>query len=112
VMVLLGSICFGVVAFAMFFRNRRMPAHYGVGLVERLSRFANRYGLARETEESPHAYVRRVGHAVGFEAGATEQLARDVETMLYAEPAQQPSELGHVKHGLRRLQFKVALSFR
>lgn len=109
VMIVLGGICFGVVAFVLFFRNRPRATHPALRMIRSFSSFAARFGLQRQARESPHEYVRRVGEQVGFDADATRQLAEGIEAVLYGES---DGEIGRLRPLLRRLQLKVALSFR
>lgn len=109
IMVCLGALCFGSVALFLFCRQRRATVNPGISLLAPFSRFAARYGYEPKPEESPQAWLRRVGESVGFEPDATARLAGDLETLLYGEGDIQPAI---VRQQLRKLRWKVALSLR
>lgn len=109
IMVGLGTLCFAVVAFFLFFRNRRVATHHGVAMLLPFQRFAGRYGFAMQPGESPQAWLRRVGDSVGFEEESTRTLSAAVESVLYGDGSADPAR---IKGLLRRLRWKVALSFR
>ena len=109
IMVGFGAVCFGVIAFFLFFRRRSVAIHPGVVLLTPFSRFVSRYGFALQPGELPEAWLRRIGDAVGFEADANKALSNGIEAMLYGDAAVDDRQLRRL---LRRLRWKVALSFR
>jgi transglutaminase-like putative cysteine protease len=109
IMVGLAGACFGFVALLLFWRHGRSKPSPGITLLAPFTRFVSRYGYEPKPEESPQVWLRRVAESVGFESEATVRLAADVETLLYGEGGIQPSV---IRQQLRKLQWKVALSFR
>ena len=112
VMVLIGSLCFGVVAFVLFYRQRPVLPRNGMQHLHRFARFAGRYGFVRQFNESPHAYVRRVSDGIGNDPATSEGIARAVETALYGSDSMSRESIRTLRQALRRLQFTLALTLR
>lgn len=112
IMVALGGVCFGMVAFVLFFRHRPVSRSQSAYLIHRFARFAGRYGFERELMESPQAFVRRVSDGIGNEATVGESVAREIETVMYGGEPLNRESLGRLRQSLRRLQLSLALTLR
>ncbi|MEZ5597172.1 MAG: DUF3488 and transglutaminase-like domain-containing protein [Pseudomonadales bacterium] len=108
-MVGAGGVCFGLVAFVLFFRHRPAPQHPGVRLIDRFSRAGARAGWPRTPHESPQAYVRRLGGSTSLAPALVSTLAGDVEMLLYGGGEGDRALLRRVATGLRRLRLRLVL---
>jgi len=112
IMVALGGICFGLVAFVLFFRHRPAARNPSADRIHRFARFAGRYGFVREVSESPQAFVHRVSDGIGNDTTVGESVARDVESVMYGGEPLTRAALRRLRQSLRRLQFNLALTLR
>lgn len=112
IMVALGGVCFGLVAFVMFFQRRPVSRNPSANLIHRFVRFAGRYGFDRPLTESPQAFVRRVSDGIGNDAIVGETVALEVESMLYGGEPLNREALNRLRSTLRRLQVSLALTLR
>ena len=112
IMVASGGVCFGLVAFVMFFQRRPASRNQSPNLIHRFARFAARYGFEREITESPQAFVRRVSDGIGNDAAFGESVAREIESVMYGGEPMTRAAVDRLRSTLRRLQVSLALTLR
>ncbi len=111
VMLAAGAASIGLVAFFLFWRRRPRKRHP----VERMFlRFAGKvagYGLCRDPEESPGAFVRRAARNAGWQDEQADQIVAQMNALMY-NPAVSwgRAEVASLGAQLRRLQFRLAFA--
>jgi len=104
-----GGIGLGLVAVVIFWGRRPANRHPVERAFRRFSNALAGYGYAKEPEESPAAFVRRVAGQVGLTEAQVGPIIAELDTLLYNPGvASGGRELRALRSQLRRLQFRLA----
>lgn len=112
-MLLGGAASLGLVVVSLFWRRRAAPGHPAQRAFRRFADRMVRMGLARQPDETPGLYLRRVNAARHREPSEIAPLIDHLDALLYNPDV--PCTKGSVRvlrRGLRRLQVDVALRTR
>ena len=108
-MLIGGSLSLGVVAFTLFWRRRPVKRHPVERAFARFSDKVHQYGYQRRPDESPTAFLSRVGVEANINPAQVQLIVAQLEAVLY-----NPSivwgqrEVRYLRAQLRRLQFRLA----
>jgi transglutaminase-like putative cysteine protease len=104
-----GALSLGAVALVLFWRRRPVPQHPVEKLFLRFASRAATQGYRRRPEETPRAYLERVGLDAGIDASQVRLIVAQLEASLYnPNVAWGRREMRTLRGQLRRLQFRLA----
>lgn len=106
-----GAFSIGLVAVFLFWRRRPRSRHPVERMFLRFAGKAAGYGLQRQPQESPGAFVRRAARNAGWQDEQTDQIVAQMNALLY-NPAVSwgRAEVASLSAQLRRLQFRLAFA--
>ena len=104
-----GAACLSIVALALFWRRRPLRRHPAERAFRAFCDAAARQGFHRDTNESPMAFVARIGSKAGIDDAQLNVLIAQLEALLYNPAVPWGNrELKLLRSHLRRLRFKLA----
>jgi transglutaminase-like putative cysteine protease len=111
VMLAGGVASVGLVALFLFWRRRPSKRHPVERMFLRFAGKVSGYGLQRNLQESPGAFVRRAARDAGWQDEQADQIVAQLNALLY-NPAVSwgRAEVASLAAQLRRLQFRLAFA--